>query len=256
MADYRAHLYREAIREFELASGLLPSADLHWNLARAYEQLGEYARSVEHYELYLRDRVDAPDATGVRGRIERLRRWITASEHVHHTPDVSMLALDAGDPRQTVVLDGRALQAAPVDRLLSVTPGRHRLEVSQPGMVPFLAEIETSAGALSAAHIELVPTTPRAANRSPSAMMWALASVSAALFVTSGAFGLVAVGQRGDGHLPTAKRWAIASDVALGGAAGSALGAALLYLANGREPASQRVQPPASWAGPAVRSIP
>lgn len=248
MEHYRGRRYREAIREFELALALLPSADVHWNLARTHERLGEYARAADHYRLYLRDRVDAPDARDVSAKIEWLLEQAASADSDEDRPELGMLALDTGDPRRLVLLDGRQLESPSADRVLDVTPGRHRLEVSQSGFVPFVAEMTIDAGTLGAAHVEMAPLSRPPARASSGDWAWTLASVSAALLVGSGAFGLVALSERDDGNLDTARRWAIASDLTLGGALCSALGATLLFLSRdhtngtGQEPVAHGVR--------------
>ncbi len=62
MEHFEAHRYRDAIHEFELAASLVPSADIWFNIARAWEELREFEPAIEYYQRYLRDRVDPPIA--------------------------------------------------------------------------------------------------------------------------------------------------------------------------------------------------
>src|ERR1700755_155611 len=59
MNFFRAHDFREALREFQLAAALAPTAEVWFNIGRSYEELGEYAQAASALERYLRDRVDA-----------------------------------------------------------------------------------------------------------------------------------------------------------------------------------------------------
>src|SRR6201999_3929477 len=49
-----------------------PNAEVWFNIGRSYEELGEYAQAVGALERYLRDRVDAKDASRVSLHIARL----------------------------------------------------------------------------------------------------------------------------------------------------------------------------------------
>jgi hypothetical protein len=106
------------------------------------------------------------------------------------------------------------------------------LEVSKSGYVPFVAEITLDAGSLAAAHVEMAPISRPLARTGSDGWAWASVSVSAALLIGSGVFGLVALSDRDRGDFSAARRWAVASDLSLGGALCSALGATLLFLSS------------------------
>ena len=59
MEHYRARRYRQAVHEFRLSVTRVPNADLWFNMARAYEQLGETAHAVvtEHRQQEAVDRI-------------------------------------------------------------------------------------------------------------------------------------------------------------------------------------------------------
>jgi Tfp pilus assembly protein PilF len=48
----------------------------HVYLANVYEQLGQFAKAVEHLQSYLKDNPDAPQAAAVRGAVEKLKKKI------------------------------------------------------------------------------------------------------------------------------------------------------------------------------------
>jgi hypothetical protein len=132
-----------------------------------------------------------------------------------------------------VLLDGRQLGVAPLDRIVEVAPGRHRLDVSRAGYVPFRAELELQPGAMSAAYVDMHPLTRVQAGSPHRVWTWVAASASAAALLTSGALGMVAIGQRDDGDLGSARHWALASDLVLGGALALAVTATVLYFSEG-----------------------
>jgi hypothetical protein len=234
MEHYRARRYREAIHEFRLSIAELPSADVWFNIGRAHEQLGQYALAIEHYRLYLRDRVDAPDAAEVEQTIAKLE----SQRRTSHALDSEAgrdgsLAIEASEPGTLLLLDGEKLGMSPMERVLRISSGRHRLEASRPGHMPFRADVEVQPGALSMAYVQLRPVAQRAP---PPERFWSwiAAGASACALLTSGALGLIALDRRDAGRWQDARRSAIASDVALGAGLGLAIGAALLYFVEDR----------------------
>jgi tetratricopeptide (TPR) repeat protein len=233
MAHYRARRYREAIHEFELSIATIPSADVWFNIGRAHEQLGEFRLAVESYRRYLRDRVNAPDAAELTAHIQDLTRNAeAAATSLQRKANLGALAIDADQPGALVLLDGRRLGLSPVDRILEVSPGPHRLEVSRLGYIPFHARIEVQPGALSAAYVDLQPLTRLPPTSGGSVWTWVVLGASGAALITSAAFGVLALNARQQGERDNAQRWARASDFSLGGALVLGLGAAISHFAH------------------------
>lgn len=241
MEHYRAHRYREAIREFRLSIAQLPNADLWFNVARAYERLGESGAAIEHYRLYLRDRIDAPDAAEVEARIAELERTSPAHTSARQRGELAgTLAIDAAEPGALVLLDGERLGFSPIDRMLQVAPGRHRLEASRPGYIPFRAELDVQPGALSAAYIELRPLTRVREASADRVFTWIAAAGSAGALLASGALGLWALDRRDAGQDERARDLAMASDLTLGGGITLAVAAVLLHFVEGEPEDTQK----------------
>jgi tetratricopeptide (TPR) repeat protein len=237
LEHYRALRFREAIHEFELSVAEMPSAEIWFDIARAHEQLAEYDLAIENYRRYLRDRVDAPDAQDVAHRIELLSsRLEAAGAAQQQRPRVpAALAIDATQSGALVLLDGRQLGIGPFDRIVEVAPGRHRLDVTRTGYMPFRAEVEVQAGALSAAYVEMHPLTQPHPTSAPRFWTWCALGASATALLSSGALGFEALQRRNDGDSGSARRWARASDAALGGALVLAVTATILYFAEGSQ---------------------
>jgi hypothetical protein len=260
MAHYRARRYRDAIHEFELSIAKVPSADVWFNIGRAHEQLGEFRLAVESYRHYLRDRVNAPDAAELGAHIEDLTRNAeAAATSLQRKANLGALAIDADQPGALVLLDGGRLGLSPVDRILEVSPGPHRLEASRAGYVPFRARIEVQPGALSAAYVDLQPLTRYGQRPTSSLWTWIVLGASAAALGTSGAFGVLALMDQQQGERADSRRWARASDFALGGALVLAVGAAVAHFASAgggnsleHGPTSSS-RPPADSAHPAIQ---
>src|SRR5690349_21897305 len=69
---YRAARYPEAVSAFLEADKLVPSPALSFNIARAYEQLGETSSALRWYRDYLRRDPAARNAAEVKNRINVL----------------------------------------------------------------------------------------------------------------------------------------------------------------------------------------
>ncbi len=79
---YRGGRFKEAIDLLKEAYRLAPDAILVYNLARAYEGLGDRPNAVESYTAYLRAAPDARDRASVEQRIAALRAGIEEGERL------------------------------------------------------------------------------------------------------------------------------------------------------------------------------
>ena len=128
------------------------------------------------------------------------------------------------------MLDGRQLGIAPIDRIVDVEPGPHRLEASRSGYVPFRARVDVQEGALSAAYVDMRPLTRVRAGSAPRLWTWIAAGSERGGAADGRRLSArVALAQRDDGDAAQRERWMRASDIALGSALTLAIGATLLY---------------------------
>jgi tetratricopeptide (TPR) repeat protein len=225
---YAARRFREAIREFGQAAALMPSAELWFDIARAHEALGEHEQAIEHYELYLRDRVDAPDAEEVHARIHDLRRARQRAARADASTK-ALLRIDVDRDDAIVMLDARSVGRSPLPQLLEIAPGRHRLDVTHPGHLPFRAAVDVQAGSLTAAFVELTPRRSARDGRGGERLWtWVAAAGAGASLLASATIGALAVSSKSDDDFDAARDRAQASDVLLG--SGLVLGVTALVL--------------------------
>lgn len=270
MEHFRAFRYRDAIREWHLAAGLVPSADLWYNIASAHEKLSEYEPAIEHYQRYLHDRVDPPDRAQVEEKIAWLQRRIEEERSTQHRerPTHGTLRIESSVERADVSIDGRPVGAAPIAEPLSLGAGRYRLEVHDDGYVPFRADVRVSAGVTTGAYAGLVPATRYEAVRGGRIFTWIVGGAAIVAFGASGYFALDAASKQADidnlraqqdadiaamGYsdivIPDAdligvEDAAFYSDVSLGIGLALAVGAVVLYFLEGQSIETERVRGP------------
>lgn len=244
MTHFEAREFRPAIHEFELAAALVPSADLWFNIARAHEELNEYADAVEYYQRYLRDRVDPPDAEAVRATIERLQERAEAARLANERrPTTGTLRLRTSQAGAQIRLDGRDSGTSPMDAPVTLDPGAHRFELTREGYVPFRAQVDVSAGVTSAAYAQLAPETRYRAVRGRRLFTWIVGGLAVASAGLSVGLGARAQSFESDGDHDRAVDWARGSDYALGGAMALGVGALILYFVEGRSVGTERIGP-------------
>jgi tetratricopeptide (TPR) repeat protein len=74
--EYRAGRFRQAARLLEESYRLSPEPVLLYNLAKAYEGLGEFERALATYDRYLKAEHDVKDRGAIEQRMNVLRRTI------------------------------------------------------------------------------------------------------------------------------------------------------------------------------------
>lgn len=244
MTRFDAHDYRSAIAEFHLAARLVPSADLWFNIARAHEEVGELLPAVDHYQLYLRDRVDPPDREAVEARIASLRqRAEEARLAAERAPTTGTLRLSSNMEGARVRLDGRDIGRSPLTEPMELAPGRHELALELDGYLPFRSTVRLEAGLTTAAYADLQPATGYRAVRGRRLWTWIAGGLAVAGGGAAIGLGVHAAGLR-DENLTDARRWAGYSDIALGSAVVMALTSVILYFVEGRAVETERFEGP------------
>ena len=234
MQAFESRDFRAAIQEFEAAVARAPSAELWFDLARAYEELAEYSPARAAYERYLRDSVDAPDAASVRERVAALARLEDdARQSSRQVADTGTLRVRATPEAAWVMLDGRMVGRAPLDGPLALRPGSYRLDVVHPGFIPLRAEVQVEQGMLTAAYADLMPLTAADSAAPERTWTWLALALTGATLLGSGAFAAAAVVERRQGEASAADRFSDGANVTLGGAVLCAAATMMLYVIEG-----------------------
>jgi tetratricopeptide (TPR) repeat protein len=119
-AAYSSGRYTEAIDLFRQADRLTPSAALSFNIARAYEKIGDGPSTLAWYRDYLRRSPRAQDAAEVGRSIDRLEAELAGKG----VQQVTVLSTPSG---ATIVMDDQPVGVTPWTGELS--PGTHGVSI-------------------------------------------------------------------------------------------------------------------------------
>ncbi|HJL20016.1 MAG TPA: tetratricopeptide repeat protein [Sandaracinaceae bacterium LLY-WYZ-13_1] len=145
-AAYETGDYETAVESWQRAYGIDPRPLLQYNLAQAYERLGQLDRAVEAYRLYVDNTAgDDPRAQNARARIASLEQRVgNTSVHVSGGPEGAAVFIDGEDR-------GRLPHPDP----FRVGPGSHRIVVRADGYEDFVSVVAVSAGQQAEVPVEM-----------------------------------------------------------------------------------------------------
>jgi|GEM_PF-1679456 len=244
--EYREGRYREAIRAFQVAASLTPSADLSYNIARAYEELArregtstDWEEAIAYYRRYLSDAVDPPDRGEVEAHIVEL---VEASDAARRAalarPTTGTLAVRADHDGARIIVGDDDVGLTPLTEPLVLPPGRYRIAAELAGYVPYRGEVTVEAGVRTSANIQLIPSTGYESEVGTPIFAWLSFGLGGAALVTSVVLGVIAASDQSAAlqpfdmdRLEAARGLAGWSDAALGGAIGFAVLGVVLYFA-------------------------
>jgi tetratricopeptide (TPR) repeat protein len=125
--------FADAVELFLAADRIVSSAPLSFNIARAYEKLGDSSGALSYYRDYLRRDPEAKNAAEVRGYIEALEDKL-AQKGVQQ---LSVLSVPRG---ATVAIDGEPVGVTPWTG--DLPPGAHRVTLELKGYAPVSRDVE------------------------------------------------------------------------------------------------------------------
>ena len=134
-AAYSQARYQEAIAEFEQANALRPAAVLHFNIAQAYEKLGDIPKALTAFHAYLREDPAASDAAAVNATIHNLEKRLAER-------GVQQLLVYSDPAGATVSIDGHA--SGPTPLAIELPPGTHQLLLTKDGYINASKQVVTS----------------------------------------------------------------------------------------------------------------
>jgi TolA-binding protein len=135
VAAYKEGRYFDAVELFLETSRIYPDSKLCFNIARAYEGLGNSGGALRYYREYLRRTPNAADRADVENSVRQLELALSQKGmqqmSVFSTPDGAVLAID-GQPVALTPWTGETW------------PGKHRLTLTHPGYIEGQQVVELS----------------------------------------------------------------------------------------------------------------
>lgn len=157
---YSAGRYKDAIDLFLQADSLAPSAALSFNIARAYEKIGDDAAALQWYRDFRRRAPTAKNGAEVDARIRSL-------EAVLAKKGVQQLTITSTPSGATVIVDDKPLGVTPFTGQL--TPGVHKVVLTLKGYDDAEQQLSLAAARAQDLEVALQAKAPDAAPASPSA---------------------------------------------------------------------------------------
>jgi tetratricopeptide (TPR) repeat protein len=158
VSAYAAGRYYEAIERFSETARLYPNQQLAFNIAKAYDNLGNRSLALRFYREYLRSSANPPDGAIVNARVEEL-------EHALAQRGIQQLSISSDPPGATVLLDGEPVGLTPWTG--ETWPGSHRVELRRAGFAPEQSLVELEAHRAKDLELELdaLPAAPMRRSR-------------------------------------------------------------------------------------------
>jgi tetratricopeptide (TPR) repeat protein len=145
---YKEGRFKDAIDAFLDAHEQYPSPVLSYNMARAYEKMGDSAGALRFYREYLRQSPTASDRATVEQRIAELEKKLEAR-------GIQQVTIFSKPEAATVVLDGRPVGVTPWTG--EIAPGSHAVTLRREGYQDGNGVIELAAGKALDYSLELKP---------------------------------------------------------------------------------------------------
>lgn len=145
---YREGKFYDAVAIFLETQRVYPDTQLCFNIARAYENLGNASAALRYYRDYLRQADRPSDGEEVRERVRKLEQRVAER-------GLQQLTVISAPEAATVLLDGKPVGITPWTG--ETYPGKHRLGLTLEGHAPQARIIEVTANAARDFAVVLAP---------------------------------------------------------------------------------------------------
>lgn len=154
---YAEARYAQAVDSFLEADRVFPTPQLRFNIAKAYDRIGQPSGALCYYRDYLRRAPDAADFQEVTARVRELELLLGQR-------GVQQLTVLADPENAVVLLDGKPVGLAPWTG--ETWPGKHRVRLELAGYAPSEDVIELAPLHARDVSFKLAPTPPQAPPKS------------------------------------------------------------------------------------------
>jgi tetratricopeptide (TPR) repeat protein len=144
---YTQGRYEKAIDEFKEAYRLDPRTLLLYNIAQAYEKLGDLYQAVDYLKRYLEAEPDSEDRTTLLNKVANLEARIAKTG----------VKVTCNQAEASVYVDGEKKGKTPISEVISLPVGAHKVQVSKEGFSDFTINVAVSAGHTTPVEAELEP---------------------------------------------------------------------------------------------------
>lgn len=183
---FAAQRNADAIRYFRQAEKLVPSAKLTYNIALAYDEMGDGGRALSEYRTFLVREPHSLHRQEALARVAQLEQALAAQ-------GVQQLSVTSEPAGATLRVDGALVGVTPWSGELS--PGQHRVQLEHTGRQPREAEVTLAAAHAADLHVAL-PAAPVVPLEQPGAwtriqpLTWGMLGVGAGALAGGLAFEL------------------------------------------------------------------
>jgi len=144
VAAYEAGRYEEALASFQEAFRVRPHPLVRVNIANCYDKLGKPLEALFHFEQFTAADIGTPEQRKeVNAAVERLRKQV-GQVVVRVSPDGAMVTIDDGEQRRTPIVDA-----------LSLTAGKHEIEVKLEGYQTVRRSLQVQGGTTTELNLAL-----------------------------------------------------------------------------------------------------
>jgi len=144
---YSQGRYEKAISEFEEAYRLDPRPLLLYNIAQAWEKLGDLVKSVEFLQKYLEADPNNSERTTLLNKLASLQERL----------DKTGVEIKCDEANATVYVDGKEVAKTPVSGITKLGAGSHKIQVSKKGFEDFKMSVAVTAGQSVPVDVTLEP---------------------------------------------------------------------------------------------------
>jgi tetratricopeptide (TPR) repeat protein len=144
---YTQGRYLKAIEEFEEAYRLDPRPLLLFNIAQAHEKLGNLKQAVGYLKRFLEAEPDTDERTTLLNKIAVLEARIAKTG----------IKVSCNVPEAKVFVDGKEVGQTPIAKVIPVSTGAHKVQVSKKGFDDFVMNVAISSGQTTPVDAKLEP---------------------------------------------------------------------------------------------------
>jgi tetratricopeptide (TPR) repeat protein len=144
---YTQGRYEKAISEFEEAYRLDPRPLLLYNIAQAWEKLGDLRKSVDYLKKYLEADPNNEERTALLNKLASLQERL----------DKTGILIKCAEANATVYVDGKEVGKTPIAGVVKIDTGAHKIQVSKQGFEDFKMSVAVTEGQSMPVEVTLEP---------------------------------------------------------------------------------------------------